>query len=792
MKCAPQKPHVVEQTLQTWLKRCVRLRWPAWVNLGLSAICCVLPLFDVLGYEYALVTTVGTALWSPSIGLARGRRDGWQPTGLLGALTGACGALLPGLLLMLLHGLRVPPCNLVLGLLFFLLMPVGSAITGAGLGWALGALTAAARPVWAWTLVVVAQAATLAAVLARLYFEPPIVLFDPLWGFFAGSLYDEAIEVPAALWAIRATTVWATLTLWAIARANVQPRRQPSACMLAAGFVLALCLQVRLVEPACGSRIDHHAIEAVLSRTETRPGIIVHMPAGLSYAARQSLADEHAYRLEQLKARMQLPDAPTVHSYVYASAAQKASLMGGGQTMVAKPWLREVHIHSTDVPHPLLSHELAHALAAAWAHGPLHVSAQWGLLVNMGLTEGLATALAPDGLGPDVLTRARALYTMGLQVPLERLLGGARYFWQLAPARAYTQAGALLRYIEARYGMAAVRALYGNTQAQDVLGISLPQLEADFAAWLQVDTTPQPPSFAEARAQLRVPSIFAKNCPHEVARLRHRAATAPPNEAPKRWCQVLERTTSRDAKGRLVAPAQDRLAWARAAFAQGDEGSAVQTARQLAAAADIDGVTRARAKVLWAQLAARRTEEGSGGASRPAAAEEVSAWRQSCLEAIRATPWQGVDREAWLTDWALQTSEPARGALLALLTGDAQTSGQGAAAATVLFALNDAPSAHYLWGRLLLREGAYALAYPHLTEPHKHPYRPIDAERQYLAAQAAYRLGAWEQVAQHARALGPPGGVEPYWGWAQDVLHRAETELRHSPACPASAAPPPH
>ena len=64
--------------------------------------------------------------------------------------------------------------------------------------------------------------------------------------------------------------------------------------------------------------------------------------------------------------------------------------MGGRTTMVAKPWLHEIHIHPAHSPHPVLAHELAHVVAAPFGAPPLQLSARHGLLVNMGLVEGLA------------------------------------------------------------------------------------------------------------------------------------------------------------------------------------------------------------------------------------------------------------------------------------------------------------------------------------------------------------------------------------------------------------------
>ena len=69
---------------------------------------------------------------------------------------------------------------------------------------------------------------------------------------------------------------------------------------------------------------------------------------------------------------------PRATVWLYRSAEEKRRLVGAGRTSFTKPWLAEVHVNDEGTPHPLLRHELVHALAAVRASGLFAVPARAG------------------------------------------------------------------------------------------------------------------------------------------------------------------------------------------------------------------------------------------------------------------------------------------------------------------------------------------------------------------------------------------------------------------------------
>jgi tetratricopeptide (TPR) repeat protein/uncharacterized membrane protein YjjB (DUF3815 family) len=707
----------------------------------LALVCTQVPLCNVLGYEYALCATLLAALTTPHLGRLVAQRIKGPTYSLRVAWTLATTQWCLALPVMLACAGWVKNCNLGLGLAFFLTMPLASSWLGATLGWLVGVLSGHTPRTAQWATWV-AQSACLGLGLARLYTEPPIFLFDPLLGYFSGSLYDEAIGMPTGLLAMRVTSCLLLVGVWRVACYLHTARRRDH--MLAWVALAAAAVMSYGLEPLWGTRIDHRAVHLALPITRARPGLQVHLAQETPDDVADRTADDAAFRMRQLTARMHLDFQGLIHVYVYRSAAHKAQWMGGANTMVAKPWLQEVHIHGTDFPHLLLAHELAHALAAAWAKPPLYVSAYGRLGVAMGLVEGLAVALTPDTDAVGLMASAQSLYDLHLAVPLQKLLTGPLSFWRLAPARAYTQAGAFLRFIEERYGVGAVADIYRTRSVEHATKKTLALLEQEFEHMLAL--TPREKKAEPLARQALIPtSIFKKQCAHELARLRVQAAGLPPERAESLWRQVVV-----DSGGALT----DRFSLARTLYRE---------KKYQQASAIISQITNQTSDVAFASLL------WSWQAFIAYAQDDLSRAQSACAQAQHLKTGDAPDRLAYVIGWALQQQEPYRAVLMKMLSGNAPCTETSWALMGI--GKEDA-TARYLMGRALEAEGAYKAASERLQIHTPHPFGPIETERLRLLTLSHVHVGNYPAALTTASTMLATAGLPGHAAWAQDMVAR--------------------
>ena len=519
----------------------------AWGAIGalVAGGLCFVPLFDLVGYELALAIAPLAAIAALHLALRRVARRRAAASfaareaadvaplralaGLaLGGLVDAVPLLVAPLVVVGLNGLRVRNCNPAIGLAWYAILPLASAAFAAALGAAIGVLAPRATGRLALPVAIAVALGALAASLARLYRAPPIFVFDPIFGYFAGSLYDEHVAIPRALgWArayhVAIAAAALAVAAWlldghALAARPLAARGRRRAALRAAALIAAAAALYRL-GPTLGYRHDAGSIAAALGGERRTDHFVLHFrPDGAYGRELDDVALELELRHALLRERLGIAPARPVHAYLFDSAEEKQRLMGAGHTYIAKPWRGEIYVNHEAFPQAVLAHELAHVFGAA-AGDPLLGVARRGLRLDVGLIEGFAEAVTWHGasLVPD--EQARVLDLLDRLPALDTVMSPA--FWSLPAQQAYAVAGSFCHFLLERAGAPALVALYRAGGARDayraIYGASFDALSAEWLAAIRRVVVP-PEVLARERERLLRPSIFRRPCAHEVAR----------------------------------------------------------------------------------------------------------------------------------------------------------------------------------------------------------------------------------------------------------------------------------
>lgn len=697
-----------------WVSR----RWfwvPVVLQSALGITLCFVPLFDLLSYEYAFATTLLAAPLSLWMGLGVSRQivhrvpTPWLTIWLFGLLH-----LVPSLVAISLNAYRVQNCDYREGLLFFLALPAATTVYATTLGVTVGKLFDRRRDrILASIAVLVVP---LAGRLWELYSEPQIFVFDHLYGHFAGSLYDETVTLDARMvWLRLGTALRIGVALWAV-RLVLWDRGWPRVAFAVGLFVGMAALYDAQVGSRTGFRLDRADIERVLSKTVRREGLVVHVPADTpdDHAAR--IANHHVFWLEELRGALGVEGPEVVHAYVYADRDQKARLMGGRSTMVAKPWLGEIHVHGREVPHDIVPHELVHVLAAELGSPPFGVTAHLGVFVDMGIVEGLAESLTPPRGDYGIHQWVRALRVLD-RAPDVRRLVAVTDFWRAPPARAYTVMGSFIRYLLDTRGPKPIRELYRTGDFRAALGEDLEQVVSEWERFIDgLSLTDRERRAAEERFRAR--SIFARVCAHEVAQLREAARTAPGDAAILYYERVAEF---------LGGSADARYDLALATLGAGDEARFRELAHELLSSGELRPFRATELRERLGQLAWR---EG-----------HIEEARQSFRAALENPSSLASERLQWVRIWALDRAPAERDFLEEFLRGAVPRPSAVLELERLRRAHPDDPTLPYLLARQLYQGNDPRRALALLGDTGTHPFLPIEAERIRLIAELLETTG---------------------------------------------------
>ena len=495
----------------------------------LSVVACFLPLADHLGYELSELVALAAGLFGAAPGIAAARTEAESSTRALSrAIRFGLWALAIPLAVILLNGLRRPSCDRAGGFVLFLAIAVPSALLAATLGVACGFL--ARRR--AGLLYAALFAGSLGVALWPLLRGPQVFAFHHLGGMYPGPIYDEAIRASRALWLFRTTTL-----LYAGACAGLvlligppRPRRRGALILLASGGAAVwMSLQAEQLHwKASGSQLDAE----LGGRLETAH-LVLHFAREKTEGERSLLAQDAETDLRAV-AQFLGVEAPgaKIDVWLYRSAEEKRRLIGAAETSFTKPWLRQIHTNDAPAPHPILRHELVHALGAEIAGGPWGVPG--GLLPQMALIEGIAVA---GDWPPGEFTiheETAALRELKLMPRVPDLFRPGLFYAESGP-RAYTTAGSFVRWLWETRGKAFVRDAYAGRTRLD-----LAQLAAEHVKFLESLREPQR-AVDLASQRFSAKAIVRQRCAHEVAELQREAtAERDPASAASLWLRCTE------------------------------------------------------------------------------------------------------------------------------------------------------------------------------------------------------------------------------------------------------------
>lgn len=506
-------------------------RFLVWA--GLTAACaaalCFAPLFNTLGYEFAIAAGGIGGLASGYIGAAavvqarRLRRDRG-----VGSLFGIAWTLSAALIaipfaLISLNALRVHNCHYAAGLMFYALIPLVSVTYGSAAGVFFGLWTGTLRRAsLLWTLWV---AGSVALAAAHVLIHPPVFAYHSLLGFVQGAIYEDEMSTS---WTLLAARVIALLTACAFLTAAWtfhspqrqrlcfralfygKPKRRLPAALLAfcaAGLALGWTYRSEL-----GWRPTRAALEAALSgRYDTAHFIIRYDDQPPIRDDIEQIALDHEYRYEQLRTFFGFELNGKIRSYIYMDGEMKRRLQGSKNAHMADPFNLEIHLLHDPFPHRSLKHELAHLFAGEFQ--PI-----FKLSPAVGLIEGAAEAAAWDDARMTPHQKAKDMLLEERLPRLETLMSPVG-FWQTPSGRSYAAAGSFSRWLIEEHGVEAFGRAYADGNFKKAYNRSLNALEREWLFFL-ADIPLNVQHRVEAQRIGTRLGIFDRACPHVSANLR--------------------------------------------------------------------------------------------------------------------------------------------------------------------------------------------------------------------------------------------------------------------------------
>lgn len=669
--------------------------------------------------------------------------------------------LITPLIIILLNAFRVKNCDFLEGFAFFLLLPVVSCAYATALGVFFGLWL---KRRWMAYLAYLGYIfGTLLALAYNLIFHPPVFGYHSTFGYFPGPIYDERIIISGTLLIARGTTLllaWIFLSLaintLEIGRhTRLEPtlywqklyRFKPQFADLSHRIRLVALIilfgLIYLFRGELGLRPTREYIENTLGGLRETAHFKIYYEEGSTVEKEiEWIAQDHEFRYAQLIRYFQIQPTKKVRSYIYTSPRQKKRLMGARGTSVEDPLGYGFHINDEDFPHPVMKHELAHALTADW-HPILKVS------LSIGMHEGIAVAADWDEGKLTAHQWSQAMQQLEIAPKMSQIMGIG--FWGQASSQSYTLAGSFVRFLIEKYGIEKAQRVFPTGNFKEVYNKSVAELEGEWKGYLE--TVPLTEAdLAIAAHRFNRPSVFQKPCAHEIAQLSSEAwwayRQANMSTAIRLFEQVyqFDSDNPRHLRGLMYAHYQaedyaSTLEWASKIIAHPKA-----SVSRIAEAKNVEG------NVYWQQ-------------------GEREKARSQYQEVFSLHTSDAFDREvqAKLTTLALDSPD-VENKIRQVLVGQPSTRLKMTLLHEVVNALPEWGLGHYLIGRQLYFDQEYAASNQYLLKAADLglPHQKLAVENIRLIGVNSYRLGKYEEAIKQFRLIAADGTLP------LGTIHRAE------------------
>lgn len=226
-------------------------------------------------------------------------------------------------------------------------------------------------------------------------------------------------------------------------------KKHPTAVFLALGLIFLHFGLTYLSLKAIGK--DRDDLLSDYSMLVEKNGIKVYAnPLKTSRFDADLIATEAWYYKEKLIKR-HLDSVEPITIWLHASLEDKYLYTGAKNVHFALPRHKEIHISGHEVPHEVLGHELAHIFLGSYSNSWLGYPSANGLVPNLAITEGLASALSRElniQNGLTLLEQAQALYQAQVKVDLAHVFSANPLYFSLEnPRVSYIYSGAFVEFL---------------------------------------------------------------------------------------------------------------------------------------------------------------------------------------------------------------------------------------------------------------------------------------------------------------------------------------------------------
>jgi len=467
-----------------------------------------LPLTNVFGYEFsalnALLLSFLSGLFSISFFNSLVKEN--QKFNVENYLSALRWMLFLPFAISVLNSIIFGFCSFIDGLIFYLVITSPSVIIGSALGTAIFVSVKKFRII----SFIILYLFILFIPVLEIYFNPQVYLYNPLFAYFPGTIYDEGLSVDLKLTFYRILNLifFSTILYFSIGWANKGIAIRKKLNFLISALIVA-GLFYFVVSPSLGFSTTESSLKENLSYHVESKHFTLNADKRIEKKVIQQIVLNQEYYYSWLSNFFKEEPSTKIKSFVFFDSEQKKNLFGAGTADVSKPWLNSTYV-SFDTWESTLKHEIAHCFTANFGTGIFKLAAGF----NPALIEGVAEAA--DGIYDEhsIHYLASLAFKNNYRVDLNSMLNSFSFFGSVS-SLSYIYAGSFIQYLTSEYGIEKVKNFYRSNHFDELFATDINSVLKNYEFFL--DTLTINATKDRANYYFGRKPLISKVCPRYVS-----------------------------------------------------------------------------------------------------------------------------------------------------------------------------------------------------------------------------------------------------------------------------------
>lgn len=398
-------------------------------------------------------------------------------------------------------------CPIIDGIIFYSVITIPAPIIGA----ALGAVGYSFSKTYGYFFFVFMFMFIAVIPVFEIYLNPQIYCYNPLIGFFPGTIYDEAIEVDFKLAAYRIINV---LFFGSLFYSIIKAILSGSKFLLTMVWICAIIAPTAflLFSSDFGYSTTSRQVYKALDKAIYTDNFEIHYSSKMNDTLINVIALNHEFYFSELQKFFQLKPVKKIRSLIFLNNEQKRDLFGTENADVAKPWIPEIYITAENYD-KTLKHEIAHCFTAEFGNTVFKLADNF----NPALIEGIAMAADPEYDSYDLDYMAALAFFNNFEIDLKELFYSFNFFKQPS-SLSYVIAGSFIKFLIEKFGIENFKNLYTDLDFEKYYNKEISVLSNDYTSYLTSKFTFDSASVHRAKYYFGRKAIFYKDCPRYIAK----------------------------------------------------------------------------------------------------------------------------------------------------------------------------------------------------------------------------------------------------------------------------------